>query len=59
MTPEVQNQIIDQFWGIVPTIAVFLVIAALLGIGYKILTKKLSQKINNKRNKIDNKKNNS
>lgn len=41
MTPEVQNQIIGQFWGIVPIIAIILIVAALLGIGYKILEKKL------------------
>lgn len=53
MTPEVQNQIIGQFWEIIPIIAIILVLAALLGIGYKILEKKLLQKTN----KNDNKKN--
>ena len=41
MTQEVQNQIIGQFWGIVPTVVLFLVIAAVVAIGYKILEKKL------------------
>jgi len=50
MTQEVQSEIISQFWGIVPTIIIFVVVAALLGIGYKLLEKKLLQKINKKRN---------
>ena len=41
MTQEIQNQIVGAFWGMVPIIVVFLVIAALLGIGYKLLEKKL------------------
>ena len=41
MTQEVQNQIIGQFWGIVPYAIIGLLIAAVVGIGYKILEKKL------------------
>ena len=48
MTQEVQNEIINQFWGIVPTILIFIVGAALLGIGYKLIEKKLLQKKNKK-----------
>lgn len=49
MTQDVQNQIIGQFWGIVPIIALILVIAALLGIGYKILEKKLISAVKKKK----------
>ena len=57
MTQETQNQIISQFWGIVPTIIIILVVAALLGIGYNILEKKLLNAIKNKKKskKSDNK----
>lgn len=55
MTSEIQNQIIGQFWGIVPTIVVFLVIAAILGIGYKILEKKLISWAKQKRSEKDKK----
>ena len=48
MTQEVQEQIIGQFWGIVPTIIIFVVIAALLGIGYKLLEKKILNAIKKK-----------
>ncbi len=49
MTQEVQNQIIGQFWGIVPTVVLFLVIAAVIAIGYKILEKKLTSWAKNKK----------
>ena len=52
MTPEVQNNIISQFWGIVPMIVLFILIAAILGIGYKILEKKLISWV--KKNKSEN-----
>lgn len=52
MTPEVQNNIISQFWGIVPMIVLFILIAAILGIGYKILEKKLISWV--KKNKAEN-----
>lgn len=50
MTQEVQNEIIGQFWGIVPTLIIVLVAAALLGIGYKILEKKLLNTVKKKKN---------
>lgn len=56
MTQEVQNQIIGQFWGIVPTVVLFLVIAAVIAIGYKILEKKLISWAKNK--KAEKRKNN-
>ncbi len=49
MSPEVQNQIIGQFWGIVPIIAIILVVAAVLGIGYKLLEKKLMNRAKKKK----------
>lgn len=61
MTEEVQNQIIGQFWGIVPTVILFLLIAAALGIGYKIIEKKLLKKAEkmkeNRKNKENKRKN--
>lgn len=44
MTKEVQNQIIGQFWEIVPTVIIFLLVAAALGIGYKLIEKKILKK---------------
>lgn len=44
MTEEVKNKIIEMFWGIVPQVALFMLVAAALGIGYKILEKKLLKK---------------
>ncbi len=41
MTPDTQNQIISMIWGIVPYAIIGLLIAAVVGIGYKILEKKL------------------
>ncbi len=57
MTSEVQNEIISKFWGIVPTLIIILVIAALLGIGYKILEKKLLNAVKKKKNEKENKDN--
>lgn len=54
MTQEVQNQIIGQFWGIVPTIIIIIVVAALLGIGFKIIEKKMINTVKKKKqNKSD------
>lgn len=43
MTEEVKNQIIGQFYGIIPTILIILAIAVIAGIGYRLLLKKISK----------------
>ncbi len=40
MTPEIQNQIIGAFWGILPIILIFMIGGAVLGLIYKMLMKK-------------------
>lgn len=55
MTQEIQNQIIAQFSGIVPMIAIALVVAGVLGIGYKILERKLINWAKKKREQLDKK----
>lgn len=43
MTEEVRNQIIGQFYSIIPTLLVFIAIGIIAGIGYRILMKKISK----------------
>lgn len=43
MTEEVRNQIVGQFYGIIPTILIILAIAVIAGIGYRLLLKKISK----------------
>lgn len=43
MTEEVRNQIVGQFYSIIPTLLVFIAIGIIAGIGYKLLMKKISK----------------